>query len=107
MRKTILAIAAVVLAACQPASEQNAAQTNAAGNVTAQVSTLPVAQRNAVFLRAIRDAGLSCQGVTTSEQVADVGGKPAWRAECDDGTAHMIQVTADGTAVVTSPTSAK
>lgn len=119
---TILAAAlaaATTLSACQPAPDHNAAQAaNAAdantadnvldnssdnvSNASAAVEELPEVQRNAVFLRAISDAGLACQGVTKSERLADTAGKPTWRAECNDGTAHLIEVSPDGTAVVTS-----
>ncbi len=114
--------AATTLSACQPTPDRNAAQAaNAAdngsdnaldnnsddsadnvSNATAAVEALPEVQRNAVFLRAISDAGLPCQGVTKSERLADTAGKPTWRAECNDGTAHLIDVSPDGTAVVTS-----
>lgn len=108
MRRMIIPMAALALAACQAAPDQNAGEAAAtAGNIsnyTAEVFALSVGQRNAVFLRAIRDAGLACQGVTKSEQLDNTAGKPQWRAECSDGTAHLVQVTPDGTALIVSRT---
>jgi hypothetical protein len=59
-------------------------------------------QRNAVFLRAIRDAGFSCQHVDRSIAVEGAGPAPMWAAHCNaerqswaifiasDGTAHLL-----------------
>ena len=106
MRTMMLLVPALALAACQAAPDRNSAEAaNATGNVSnyaARVIALPVSQRDIVFLRAIRDAGIDCQGVTKSERLADTGGTPTWRAECSDGTAHLVQVTPDGTALVVS-----
>lgn len=105
MRGMTVLLAALALAGCQAAPERNAARTEDQGNGTAnsaaEVAALPVAQRNAVLLRAIRDAGLSCQGVTRSE-AAGAAGRQIWRAECNDGTAHLVEVKPDGVAMVTS-----
>lgn len=60
MRPFIIPIAALALAACQAATDRNAAlPADATGNVsifTAEAAALPVSPRNAVFLRAVRDA---------------------------------------------------
>lgn len=107
MRTIAILVAALVLTACQTAPDQNsstAAAPTDAVNYAAEVAALSDRQRNAVFLRAIRDAGHGCQGVTRSEQVGDRAGKATWRAKCDDGTAHLVQVRPDGTAMVTSRT---
>jgi hypothetical protein len=104
---TSFPIAALALTACQMAPDQNASEGPALTNIsnyTAEVAALPTRQRDAVFLRAIRDAGLGCQDVTKSMQVGDTAGQPLWRAECDGGTAHLIQVSPNGTAVITSRT---
>lgn len=107
MRGIIVPLTALALTACPAAPEQNAAQApdqgNGATNSAAEVAALPVGQRNAVLLRAIRDAGLPCQGVSRSA-VAGTASKPTWRAECNDGTAHLVEVRPDGVAVVTSRT---
>ncbi len=102
----IIPIATLALAACQAAPDQNAAEpADTAGKIsiyTAEVLAPSVGQRNAVFVHAIRDAGLACQGVTKSDRLADTAGNAVWRADCDDGTAHLIQMTPDGTALIVS-----
>lgn len=106
MRMMIIPVAALSLGACQAATDQNAAQPSGTpgntANYAAEVVELSTAQRNAVFLRAIRDAGLDCEGVTNSERLADTASAPTWRATCDGGTAHLVQVKPDGTAVIVS-----
>lgn len=106
MRTTMLLVPALALAACQAAPDRNSAESaDVTGNISnyaARVIALPVGQRDIVFLRAIRDAGLDCQGVTKSERLADTGSTPTWRAVCTDGTAHLVQVTPGGTALVVS-----
>jgi hypothetical protein len=76
-------------------------------NFTAEIVALSPDDRDGVFLRAIRDSGLPCQGVTGSEQVSGEGlvahkSFPTWRATCTDGSQHLIQVTPDGTAKIVS-----
>jgi hypothetical protein len=59
-------------------------------------------QRNVVFIRALLDAGIDCQSVTSSTRLPDQDGSPLWRAECGSGGAHMISITPDGTANIVS-----
>jgi hypothetical protein len=74
-------------------------------NVLAAVLAMPERQRNVVFVRAILDAGLKCEGVTASERLPDMDGKPLWRADCKGGNnSHMITITPDGTANIVSRT---
>jgi hypothetical protein len=105
MRAILTSMALLALCACDAADKNTTEATDAVGSVTnyvAEVEALSGPQRNAVFFRAIRDAGLPCQNVTGTEQIA-VGEKPPmWRAQCDDGVAHLIQVLPDGTANVVS-----
>jgi hypothetical protein len=118
MRQVVL-LTALLLAGCgtppaantaepaniaEPANAAANMADEAAGNATATVQGLPDAQRRAVFLRAIRDAGLDCQEVTTAEQISAPGEAPQWRAHCEDGTMHLINVTPDGTAHIVSRT---
>jgi hypothetical protein len=114
------ALAALALAGCGPASEPantvavdagNAdAEANAVGNETgtgnalATVLGLSDRQRNVVFIRALLDAGITCQEVTSSVRLPDQDGKPLWRVNCSDNTAHMISITPDGTANIVSRT---
>jgi len=102
----VIAIVALALASCQQSPETNVAQapgvSDPVSNYTARVVSLPDGQREMVFLRAIRDAGLDCQAITKADRIEDVGGKPTWRAQCSDGTAHLLQVAPDGTALIAS-----
>jgi hypothetical protein len=75
-----------------------------AGNVTAAVLAMNDRQRNVVFVRALLDAGMDCQGVASSVRLPDQDGKPLWRANCTNNTAHMITITPDGTANIVSRT---
>lgn len=130
MRKLMIApvLAAVMLGGCgapagNDAASENAAvaaepanadaEANAVGNVAesdnalARVLALNDAQRNGVFYRALEDAGVACQKVTSSERMPDMDGKPLWRADCDSkiasaSTSHMITITPDGTAQIVS-----
>lgn len=97
------------LAGCgQPESGQaggaNVASAGTITNYQQAVLNLGEAQRNVVFFRAIRDAGLPCQKVVRAERLPDEKGGPAWRAQCEDKSYHMIILHADGTAVVVSRT---
>ena len=112
MKAAILlaAIPALSLSACgggsAPPSEQNdAAAMNATGpdglNYQAEVASLPMGQRNGVFIRALRDGGLECQGVTASIPAEDMGAG-AWRVRCTDNRAHLIKIAPDGNASILS-----
>ncbi|RYY45417.1 MAG: hypothetical protein EOP59_04500 [Sphingomonadales bacterium] len=90
-------------------SAANGAEANAVGNalggenITARVLAMSDRERNVVFVRALMDAGLVCDGVTASERLADVDGQPMWRADCKaPGGSHMVTVTPDGTAKIMS-----
>lgn len=116
----VAGIAALALAGCTPAGKNDSAEAvNAAvadnadviandaapRNVLAAVLAMPELQRNIVFVRAILDAGLKCEGVTGSERLPDMDGKPLWRADCKGGNnSHMITITPDGTANIVSRT---
>ena len=87
----------------------SAAEANAVGNaaasenVTARVVAMSDRERNVVFVRALMDAGLPCDGVTGSARVPDQDGKPVWRADCKaPGSSHLITITPDGTAQIVS-----
>jgi hypothetical protein len=118
-RIVLPALAALALAGCGPAGNEHGAEVvaenaraeanvvgNAAGgeNAIAAVLALTDRQRNAMFIRALMDAGIECQQVTSSERLPDQDGKPLWRVNCSDKTAHMISVTPDGTANIVSRT---
>ncbi len=104
--RTMMAIVAgaVALAGCGGASDEAApapAQTPAEfSKVQKEVIALPKRLQDGVMLRAIRDAKLSCQSVTELTRVDDRGGKARWRVVCDDRTPYVVEITADGTAVI-------
>lgn len=123
MRKRIVlpALATLALAGCGPGGEGSGAnavtapnaaeaEANAVGNTAggdnalAAVLNMNDRQRNVVFIRALLDAGIECQSVTSSERLPDQDGKPLWRANCSDKRAHMISITPDGTANIVSRT---
>lgn len=67
----------------------------------AEVANLPVPARNAVFIRALRDARQNCQQVTESLRQPRPG---LWAVRCDDGAGYGVMITPDGTAqVVAAP----
>lgn len=116
MRKIHVAMAGVLLlSACGGGGEKaandaaaNVAVTNAADttNYQAEVIALPPTARDGVFLRAVRDAGFNCQEVTQAERFEPVKGNPTWRVYCGK-TPHIISITRDGTAQITSRTDAQ
>lgn len=115
MRQVILVLAtAGLLTGCGGGQVSNAVTANEAAdnvvedttNYQAEVLALNLRAREGVFLRAVRDAGLSCQSVTASERVEDRGGDPTWRATCDNRNPHLISITKDGTANIVSRTDA-
>ncbi|MBX3564077.1 MAG: hypothetical protein KF730_05805 [Sphingomonas sp.] len=72
-------------------------------NALATVLGMNDRQRNVVFVRALMDAGIDCDGVASSDRLDDVDGKPMWRANCrPPGGSHMITITPDGTAQIVS-----
>lgn len=116
MTKALIACAALALAACTPAADNGNAAANAApadanatvangaepSNALATVLAMPDKQRNIVFVRALLDADIKCDGVVGSKRMPDQEGKPVWLAECKNGSTHMISITPDGTANIMS-----
>jgi hypothetical protein len=66
----------------------------------ARIDALTPGQRDALFLRAIRDAKQDCQGVVGSAYNGEHFGMPAWVARCSDGRDWMVMVGANGQAHV-------
>lgn len=100
----MLTVPLALLAGCGSPTPVPAA-TNAAApadTTAASIRTLPDGQRTAVFLRAIRDAGHDCQGVTKSAEVTANGSPPTWQATCQDGAQWLVAIGLDGAATVTS-----
>lgn len=102
MRAVLIVTLALAIAAC--GGGQNQAATANAGTaaepVTNQVAGLSDAQRNAVFIRALRDAGLDCQHVERSAPAGAIQNMPAWRATCQGGGEWTIVIATDGTAQI-------
>ncbi|MET0362556.1 MAG: hypothetical protein ABW048_12495 [Sphingobium sp.] len=103
MRTIILTMAALTLLSCGEAEEPvakggPAPETGAA----AAVAKLDEAARNGVLERAIRASGAACPVVKESARIEVRQGVRGWKAQCDNGTAHLIEVLSDGTAKVTS-----
>jgi hypothetical protein len=65
-----------------------------------RLAALPEGQRNAVFIRAIRDAGMDCQGVDRSSRAGDYRDIPVWTATCTNGADYTIVVPRTGVAQV-------
>lgn len=107
MRNLIFTTAgALLLAACgggepQENAAQAAANEQSAMEMEQRVAALAPGQREAVFIRAIRDAGVPCQGVTSHEKAPE---RATWVATCSDGGRHTITFGANGMAQVTSVT---
>ncbi|BBF69824.1 hypothetical protein SBA_ch1_20240 [Sphingomonas bisphenolicum] len=107
MRRLIMVGLCCALAACGDGSGDRVVADNRQEpetGATAQVSKLDDGLRNGVFEKAIRASGAACPSVTASERAEISPGVRGWKAQCDNGSAHLIQILSDGTAKVTSRT---
>ena len=110
MRKTIptmtLAATAALLplAACDRGGSQAQQPAQAAADeqrdTQARLAAMPEGERNAVFIRAIRDAGFACQHVDSSSYQGSSAGSPTWVATCDKATNWVILIGRNGGAQV-------
>jgi hypothetical protein len=102
MRASPIMALALATAACGGGQNQGANGNggSAAEPVTNQVAALSDAQRNGVFIRALRDAGFDCQHVERSVPAGTIQNMPAWRATCQGGGEWTILITADGSAQI-------
>jgi hypothetical protein len=83
----------------QPAADARSdAQTRLAAQV--RLAGMPEAERNAVFIRAIRDASFDCQHVASSSYQGVSAGSPTWVATCDDASNWVILIGSNGSAQV-------
>ncbi|WHO39707.1 hypothetical protein PMI04_003690 [Sphingobium sp. AP49] len=71
---------------------------------TAAVAKLDPDLRNGVLEKAIKASGVACPSVTGSERAEVRPGVKGWKAQCNNETAHLIEILPDGTAKVTSRT---
>lgn len=107
MRKLMVPALVLALAACNGRDgEATANATNAAEPAGNRVAALSGGQRDAVFIRAIRDAGLECQRVQGSVRAGEYRGMPVWRARCQGGAEWIIVIANDGTAQILNPAEA-
>ncbi|WIW90696.1 hypothetical protein K3M67_16635 (plasmid) [Sphingobium sp. V4] len=103
-------MASLALASCgSPETAEKAEPANAAANAggvdyVAAVAALPPGQRNGVFLRAVRDAGLPCQKIASAEPLESKTANGEWKVQCDSGDMHLISIPPSGQAIVTSRT---
>jgi hypothetical protein len=74
------------------------------GDYQARLQAMSEAERNAVFIRAIRDASLPCQHVQSSSFEGETAGAPTWRARCDETGEWFIVIGRDGVAQVADAT---
>lgn len=100
MRFTVLAALAAMTAACgNPQTAQTSPGSNMASNAE-RIAAMPDGQRNAVFIRAIRDAGLDCQHVEASRPAGIYDGHPVWSAGCIGGGRWTIVLTGSGAQII-------
>ncbi|HEY9553817.1 hypothetical protein [Allosphingosinicella sp.] len=105
MTGTTLALMLALASCGEGAPETDRAETAApesATNYQQEILSLDEGQRNAVFIRAIRDADIegTCQGVESSAYVGEYQDAPMWTARCSDGTDWAIVLGPTGTAQV-------
>lgn len=65
-----------------------------------EMQNLSEAEQEHVLLRAIQDAGFSCDKVSESNRLDHRDGDPRWRAVCDKQATYAISVNREGTANV-------
>jgi len=111
MRKILIGAAAALaaaLGACgDTATETSNVEVAGPEETENRLESLPEGQRNAVFIRAISDAGQECQHVESSERAGEHQGFPVWNAHCAGGGTWTIVVMNDGTAAVLNAAEAR
>ena len=70
------------------------------GGYKQRIDALPPGQRDALFLRAIRDAGQECQQVLGSAYNGVHFGMPSWAARCSNGADWLVMLGKGGNAHV-------
>ena len=91
-------------AADRAAPVNQAATAQATG---ARIAALPEPAREAVFYRAIHDAGMDCQDVTTSAPGGQYHGMPVWNATCRGGGHWTLVIGNDETVQVLNANEAR
>lgn len=107
MRRVMVLGLALALSACGDGGGDRVVADNRQEpetGATAAVSKLDEGLRNGVLEKAIRASGAACPSVTGSERAEIRPGVRGWKAQCNNGSAHLIEIASDGTAKVTSRT---
>lgn len=101
-RSRYLALCLLVLAtaACDAEQQEQGPPPSTIAEFKQRIDRLAPQQRDAVFLRAVRDAGMDCQKVVGSGPSGLQFGMPSWVARCDDGRDWMIMLDKGGRAHV-------
>ena len=84
----------------EPARSEARGASAPSENYQAKIDALSPAQRDAVMLRAIRDAKQDCQAVVGTAAAGEQFGMPGWVARCSNGSDWMVMIRPDGTALV-------
>lgn len=105
--KRFLLAAILALAACQGAPPAANVQKQAANPFEDRLRAMSESERNAVFIRAIRDSGQDCQHVESSTPGEPVRGTPTWRARCERDISYTIAILPSGTAQVVNDAEAQ
>lgn len=100
MRLAILAALAAFTAACNDSQPVATGPTSNEAANAERIAAMPEGQRNAVFIRAIRDAGLGCQHVEASQRAGSYEEYPVWNAECTGGGRWTIVITPSGAQII-------
>lgn len=103
-------VAALALAACGesgPAPQPSPTMGPGGKDFRAEVTKLPEPQQKVVFLRAILDAGQTCQGVNEAARQPDQNGNVIWLVRCEGAQDWLVALKADGTVNVTGPIGAE
>jgi len=105
--KRFIPAAALALAACQGGAPPANIQKQAANPFEERLRAMTEGERNAVFIRAIRDSRQDCQHVESSAPGEPVRGVPTWRAQCDGGASYTIAILPGGTAQIVNDAEAR
>lgn len=97
------ALLATIAAGCGPTGGPSQQGNEAAGSTAdyqARLAAMPEGERNAVFIRALRDARRECQHVDSSESAGEYRGMPVWSAHCSGGGNWTIVIGENGVAQI-------
>ena len=100
--KTLSLIVLASLAACDGGPEPVKTESTDAAQlqIKAKIDALAPRQRDAVMLRAVRDAGHDCQQVLGSAYHGLQFNMPSWVARCSDGRDWLVMLGKNGQAYV-------